>query len=272
MTTSHTNREQLIEGFAQLCARDDRIVASFIGGSFASGKTDARSDLDLYAVIRADAYDQFFAEHREFFERWAPTVFLEHFNGFGFDMLIFILDEGYEGELALAKDDHFLHIHGGPFRVLVDKSGLLEGVEFPWSGPSQDEQLLALAKNINWFWRDLSLFCTAITRDQRWTAFGHLESMRRRCINLIRLDQDFASWAEGYEKLESAVGKQPLATLERSFSRLEEAAMVDSVKALIDVYRDIAPDLARKHGIEYPKPVEHVVLKREARLLAYSVK
>lgn len=270
MTTSSRNREHLIEEFTDMCARDDRIVASFVGGSFAAGNIDARSDLDLYAVIRSDVYDQFLAQHREFFERWAPPVFLEHFDGFGFDMLVFILDEGYEGELAIAKDDHFLHIHGGPHRVLVDKSGLLEGVEFPWSGPNEDEQLLALTKHVNWFWRDFSLFGTAITRGQRWTAFGYLDSMRRRCINLIRLDQDFASWADGYEKLESVVGDQPLAALERSFSSLDKAAMIDSAKVMIDIYREIAPELAREHGIEYPKLVEDVVLKREARLLEYS--
>lgn len=257
----------MIKKFAAACAEDDRVVSAFVGGSFATGTTDERSDLDLYAVIRADAYDHFLEQHRAFFERWADPVFLEPFDGFGFDMLIFILDGGLEGELAIAKDDNFLHIHGGPYRALIDRSGLLEGVEFPWHGPTHDEQLRVLTRHINWFWRDLSLLSTAMARGQRWTAYGYLESMRRRCINLIRIDRDFGSWPDGYEKLESVVGDEDLAHLARSFSSLDEAAILNSVKVLISFYREIAPRLALQHGIEYPKPVEEVVLKREAHLL-----
>ena len=46
----------------------------------------------------------------------------EDFSGFGFDTLLFLLNDGVDGELAFARASHFTHIHGGPFRVLVDQA------------------------------------------------------------------------------------------------------------------------------------------------------
>jgi len=67
----------------------------------------------------------FFAERAAFMRQLGTPVLLEDFNGFGFDMVLFIFEDGDKGELALAKASHFLHIHGGAYRALVDKRGLL---------------------------------------------------------------------------------------------------------------------------------------------------
>jgi hypothetical protein len=261
------SREHLIERFSGVCAEDERVIAAFVGGSVATGKVDRRSDLDLFAILEADSYDAFFAERREFVERWAKPVFLEDFNGFGFDMLVFILDTGLEGELSLANEDRFLHLQGGPYRVLVDKQGLLEGVEFPWGRPSEEEQIQTLKQHLYWFWRDLSLFMVALDRDQRWTAYGYLESMRRRCVNLAHLSEDFTSWADGYEKVEQVVRGDLLAELEGTFDGIGSIEMIRSVKQIITFYQTLAPELARRHGVLYPREVEEVVLCREAHML-----
>lgn len=259
---------QVIDRFSAVCADDGRVVAAFVGGSLATGKGDHRSDLDLFAILGADKYDVFFAERNEFVGRWANPVFLEDFNGFGFDMLVFILDSGLEGELSLAKEDRFLHLQGGPYRVLVDKPGLLDGVEFPWQRPSEEEQVQTLRRHLHWFWRDLSLFTVALGRDQRWTAYGYLESMRRRCVNLVRLKEDFGSWADGYGKVEHSVHEDSLAALEDSLGGIDPHQMARSVNQLITFYQRVAPELALRHGIPYPTEVEQVVLTRETQLLA----
>lgn len=261
------SRERVIERFSGACAEDERVIAAFVGGSMATGKVDRRSDLDLFAILEADSYDAFFAERREFVRRWVNPVFLEDFNGFGFDMLVFILDSGLEGELSLANEERFLHLQGGPYRVLVDKQGLLEGVEFPWGQPSEEEQIQTLRRHLYWFWRDLSLFMVALDRDQRWTAFGYLESMRRRCVNLARLNEDFTSWADGYEKVEHVVRDDLLEELEGSFDGIGSNQMIQSVKKIIAFYQILAPELARRHGVQYPREVEAVVLGRDTHML-----
>ena len=260
-------REHLIDRFSAVCAEDERVLAAFVGGSLATGEVDHRSDLDLFAILGPDSYEGFFVERREFVRSWANPVFLEDFNGFGFDMLVFILDSGLEGELSLAKEDRFLHMQGGPHKILVDKQGLLDGVEFPWQRPSEDEQIQTLRRHLNWFWRDLSLFTVALDRGQRWTAYGYLESMRRRCVNLARLKDDFASWADGYEKVEHSVQGESLVDLESSFGDIDSDDMIRGVTQIIAFYRGIAPELAQGHDVPYPEEVEKLVLTRDAQLL-----
>ena len=44
-------RQAIIQAFTDACAGDERVVAAFLGGSFAVGLEDDRSDLDLYLLI-----------------------------------------------------------------------------------------------------------------------------------------------------------------------------------------------------------------------------
>ena len=263
-----THRQQrVIDRFADVCVRDDRISAAFVGGSIAAAAADEHSDLDLYALIRPQAYDRLLSQHRRFVEQWASPVFLEHFDGFGFDMLVFILQDGIQGELGLARPDRFLHIHGGAYAVLVDKEKLLDGVEFPLQRPETEHQLRVLRTQMHWFWRDLSLWSVAMRRRHPWTAAGYLESMRRRCVRLVRLQSDFASSAEDYEKLEQIVGQDQLALIEASFSTLETQAMIEAVRNLVACYQAVASQLAGRHGLEYPTSLQDTLLGETAALL-----
>ena len=263
-------QQRVIEAFTAVCEGDKRIVAAFVGGSFATGTADAFSDVDLYAIVRADAYEGFLAGHREFMERLGQPVFLEHFDGFGFDMFVFVLDDGVQGELGLGGPDDFLHIHGGPFETLVDKEGLLEGVEFPRQGPSEAQQRETLREALHWFWRDVSLYGVAMARGRLWTAAGYLASMRRRCVDLARLGADFGAWAGGYEKLEDTVREEVLADLEGAFPVFEAGGMVDAAHGLIAFYREVAPELAARHSVKYPVGLERVVLRELSRALAHA--
>ena len=92
----------VLQRFVAACEQDQRIVAAFLGGSFARGQADPYSDLDIYLVTTHAAYGEFFAQRAAFMRRLGEPVFLEDFNTFGFDMLIFTFADGVEGELALA--------------------------------------------------------------------------------------------------------------------------------------------------------------------------
>jgi len=142
--------------FVAACQEDERVAAAFLGGSYARGTPDAYSDLDLYLVTTDEAYDDFFAGREAFLRLLGEPVFLEDFNGYGFDMVNFIFADGTEGELALGRESHFTHIHGGPYRVLLDKKPILAGAVFPWHEPAQAEQIETLRKLVSWFWHDLS--------------------------------------------------------------------------------------------------------------------
>jgi hypothetical protein len=272
MTDPTEIKEEILDAFSSACVEDDRFLAAFVGGSFATGSADVFSDLDLYAIIRADAYEEFLKNHAKWMAQLGEPVFLEHFDGFGFDMFVFIFENGVQGELGIAKPDKFTHIHGGPYKVLVDKEGLLDGVSFPWQRPTEDQQVQALRKQLHWFWRDLSLFSVAMGRNQPWTAMGYLESMRQRCVNLTRMKHNFEQWTEGYERIEQVVPDEELTHFEESFSSFNAEAIAESAAILISFYRRIAPNLAERNGVDYPIALEKVVVRELSRALTHGRK
>ncbi len=59
------------------------------------------------------------------------TVEMPNFGGLGFDLVHFELTGGVTGEVAYGHTGNLMRMHGGPYEVLVDRVGLLEGVTFP---------------------------------------------------------------------------------------------------------------------------------------------
>src|SRR5438045_1503141 len=125
------NLANAIGRFRKASEADPRVLAAFLGGSLAAGTADAYSDLDLYVVIADEDYANFFADRIAFLNLLGGPVHFDDFNGFGFDMVRFVLEDSTKGELSLGPASHFLHIHGGPYEVILDRADVLRGVEFP---------------------------------------------------------------------------------------------------------------------------------------------
>jgi len=184
-----------------------------------------------------------------------------------FDHWILLFSDGTEGELALGRESHFTHIHVGPYRVLLDKKGILAGAVFHGYEPAQAEQIETLRRLVYWFWHDLSHhFITAMARGHIWSAYGHLEELRLTCVNLARLRQNFSAGAEGYEKLEQAIAVEQLSPLQATFCPLEQGAMLQAALLIVRFYQELAPPLARAHGITYPADLERVMSDRLEQL------
>jgi predicted nucleotidyltransferase len=110
------------------------IVAAFLGGSHAAGNPREDSDVDVYVVSREEDYDALWARRHALLREWGDPVFEEdivNFEGLGFDMVLFEFVDTVDGEIAFGHTGNFRVIHGGPYRVLVDRTGLLDGVVFP---------------------------------------------------------------------------------------------------------------------------------------------
>ena len=262
MDTGYGDRDVLLHRFTSACEADNRVVAAFLGGSLASGKADAYSDLDIYAITTDDAYDDFVGQRRAFLRLLGQPVFLEDYNVFGFDMVWFTFADGVEGELAFARESSFEHIHGGPYEVLVDKKGLLAGKTFPLYQPSEEDQLRTLRQAIYWFWEHLSHFITGMHRKQPWTAYGSLDEARMKVLKLVRLAHDFTTEQSAYSGIEQVVPKEEMLPLEATCCTLEPHAMLEAALVLVRVYRQVARELAAQHGIEYPTALESVILRR----------
>jgi predicted nucleotidyltransferase len=260
-------RQVILDRFVAACQADERVVAAFLGGSYARGTADAYSDLDLYLITTDEAYDDFFAGREAFIRRLGEPVFLEDFHRGDADFVFFTFPDGTECELGLGRESHFKHIHGGPHRVLLDKKGVLSGVVFPGYESAHAEQVETLRRMISWFWHDLSHhFITPMARGQLWSAHGALEEMRLTCVNLARLRQNFQAVAEGYEKVEQAIPVEQLAPLQATFCPLERDAMLQAALVIVRFYQELAPPLARAHGIAYTSDLERVMCARLEQL------
>ena len=261
------HHQMAVNRFVAVCQSDERVVAAFLGGSYARNAADTHSDLDLYLITTDEAYDDFFAGREAFLRQLGEPVFLEDFAEYGFDLVLFTLADGTEAELGLGRESHFTHIHGGHYQVLLDKKALLEGMVFPRQETAQDEQLETLRHLIIWFWHDLSHhFITPLARGQLWSAYGAIEELRRTCVNLARLRQHFSAGAEGYDKVEQALPVEQLAPLEPTFCPLEYGAMLQAALVIVRFYQELAPPLARMHSIAYPADLARMVTGRLERL------
>ena len=123
-----------VERFRRACRDHPLVVAAFLGGSYAAGTARADSDIDVYVVTETADYSAFVADRGRFMSSWGEPTRLEdlwNFEGLGFDMIAFELADGVHGELALGHPGNLRRIHGGPHDVLVDKTGLLDGISFP---------------------------------------------------------------------------------------------------------------------------------------------
>jgi predicted nucleotidyltransferase len=261
------NHQVIMNRFIAACQADEQVVAAFLGGSYARDADDAYSDLDLYLITVNEAYEDFFAGRKAFIRQLGEPVFLEDFHGGDADFVFFTFPDGIEVELGLGREGHFHHIHGGRYKVLLDKKGILAGIVFLGYEPTRAEQIETLRRLVSWFWHDLSHhFITPMARGQIWSAYGALEDLRLTCVNLARLRQNFQTEAEGYEKVEQAIPVEQLAPLQATFCLMERGAMLQAAIVIVRFYQELAPPLARAHGIPYPIELERVMYDRLEQL------
>lgn len=255
------NLHRVLTRFQMACQADHRVAAAFVGGSVATGTADEYSDLDLYLITQDSEYENFFATRTSFMEQLGDPVFLEDFNGFGFDMVLFIFRDGVKGELALARASSFQHIHHGPYQVLVDKLGLFEGVTFPIERVPLHEQRCNLERLLRSFWRYLYLLTGELGRYRLLTAANYLEGMRRQLAQICRLSVDFAD-VGGHPPVESLLSPQLIHELSQTYSRLEREEMVVATQRAVSLFQRVAKPLAQAQGVQYPESLELVVLAR----------
>ena len=258
-----SHHQAFVEKFVKACESDERIVAAFLGGSNAKGKADRYSDIDLCVITTESARQDFYDQRETFLRSLGELIFLESFDIP--DLVFFIFADGTEGELNFGSENGLDQIHSGPFRVLVDKKRILEGVFFSEGDADLSRQKDKLHNAVYVFWHEMSHFITAIGRGHLWWARGQLEALRSKCVNLARLQNDFADEGVGeepYFKIEYSMPVEKLAPLIATFCPMEKHAMLQSAQILAQFYRENVPSLAARHGIAYPSELERVMLER----------
>ncbi len=109
------NHQIVIDCFVARCQADERVVAAFLGGSYAKGTADEYSDLDLYLITPDEAYEDLRASREAFMGRLGEPVFIEDFDIP--NIVFYVFADGTEGELWLGRESEFTHIHIGKWRL-----------------------------------------------------------------------------------------------------------------------------------------------------------
>ncbi len=262
------NRQAVIQRYVVACQADERVVAAFLGGSYARDATDAYSDIDFGLITTDEAYDDFFAGCEVFIRLLGEPMFLEVFSDYGFDIVFFTFPDGVECELIPGRESQFNHIHAGPYKVLLDKKRILAGAVFPRLEVAQAEQFETLRSSISWFWHNLCHhFITPLARGQMWSAYGGLQDLRLSCVNLARFREDFSESPNGYEKVEQALPIEQLEPLKTTCCPMEQSAMLQAALVIVRFYQELAVPLARTHGITYPADLDRMMSIRLEKLV-----
>ena len=262
MTAAH---DDLLARFVEVCEADDRIVAAFLGGSVARDEADGYSDLDLCIVVVDDAYDEVVAGRPEIVRRLGEPLFCEDFGNE--DVTFFILADGTEGELNVARMSALGELAAGPLRPLLDEHDLLPP-SFPSGGVGIEDLDEALERTLSWFWHELSHFVAAVGRDQPWWAVGQLEALRGLCVNLVRIEAGSPSLDEPYEKLDATIRGSELDALRSTFVSLEMAAILDAGRRAVSFFHGRGTAVAAARGLPYPTELDRIM---RARLDALDV-
>ena len=255
------NYQDIVDHFIAACQADERILAAFLGGSYATNAADKYSDLDLYFITTDEAYEDFLAERGSFVRLLGEPLLLADFgatNGYSI-----IYSNGTEAEIWFGRESKFKDIHEGPYKVLVDKKNILAGEVFPQHIADPVKQIEILRHQIDWFWHDLSHFIKAMGRRQLWFAYGELEVLRQICVNLARLRYNFSDayvGEEPYFKVEQVLPVEQLTSLQVTYCPMEYTAMLQAVLVIFRFYQELAPTLAEQHSISYQTELEPMML------------
>lgn len=263
----HTNHQVIMDRFISACQADQRVAAALHVGSYVKGLADEHSDLDLYLIITDDAYNDFIADRSTFIRELGEPLFMEDFDIP--HILFLIFPDGSEVEISFGREHQLRYILNEPHKILLDKKNITAGVTPGERGVNVEEQTEKLRRLIYGFWHDLSHFITALARRQLWWAQGQLNALRRYCINLTRLENNFSDQdigEEGYFKVEKAIPVEQLAALKTTYPPMEENAMLESALVIVRFFRDLATDLAATHGIIYPEGLDKVMVERLEKL------
>ncbi len=261
------NYQDIVDRFIAACQADERVVAAFLGGSYAQDKADKYSDLDLFFITTDKAYETFLAERESFIRQLGQPLFLEDFGAPHGYFVIF--SNGADCEIWFGRENKFHNIHGGPYRVLLDKKGILAGEVFPLHVADPVQQIEILRQQLERFWHELSHFIKAMGRRQLWFAYGQLEVMRQICVNLARLRYNFSDaygGEEPYFKVEQAMPSEQLSPLQTTYCPMEYEPMLQAAHVICRFYRDIAPGLAKAHNLTYQIDLEQMMMSQMKEL------
>ena len=263
-------RSLFIQKFERIAREDPRILSAFLGGSLADGTEDDFSDIDIYYILDEQSYSDFPSQMRTRLSEMGPLVFLEQHNNFGFDLILFIFQNGVKGELGLGTTKNLKTLHAGPYKVLVDKKGLLDGFVFPFQSSLEGKDLQEyVEKQLRWYWYWYYVFLSAVARGRLWSAFTQLQQMREYAFKLIVLAHHPQKIpGQRFERTVPRLVRDELGNA--SLPQYTRSSMIASADAMTEILKREIKQLLVSSYANYPADLEVTVLNKKHSMLVSS--
>lgn len=243
--------------------RDDvRVVGLVAGGSLAHGEADFYSDIDLYIVVRDEAFDETFAERDVMVKAVGSPLFsfdVEPMPGGSTDHIVI-----YNGAVKF----DFMYLKESDFKpdpkwvgcvVLKDVRGVVgevlahsEGLAPP--RPTTEELLDLNQKFWTWCWYVFG----KIVRGELWEALDGLHSIRSLAL-VPMLDWAAERPHEGYRRLERKTDAEAAARLMVTAAAVQPEALYAALQAEMELFRSLRAVLFDRYGLTFDRTPEQVL-------------
>ncbi|TDW18604.1 nucleotidyltransferase-like protein [Kribbella kalugense] len=196
----------------ELLPEDERILAVYLIGSYATGAADRYSDVDVHLVVTDDSAE-WFAEHWDDVLRklTGPTVLAEGLPG----MIggLGITAEWLHVDLIVHPLESFVRDQYDGVKVLFDRDGTLfpDGDIAPKGGRAGEPYWPAV--NVNLFFYFLGNLVTVLGRDERIVGNQGIGAVRDQLIALMLAERGVRR-TSGAKRLNALLSDEQRATLE----------------------------------------------------------
>lgn len=238
-----------------LLQRDEKVLGLYLSGSFAHGKPDMYSDLDIYIFVPAESREQMIKDHEQLRGKVGDIVSEFPATHLGDPNQIITF---YRGNYPIhvdyeytVKDELTLRKKDEDVLILMDKTGDLQkwktacaNANEPYS-PTQ-EQLQYFEDR---FWAWCIYTDSKIKRGEVWEARDSLEYMRKNVI--VRLVYFMHSLrSEGNRRIETKFPKDTVQLLESTLPKgHSQKEYSETLRALANCYLECMEEVTKKFNI-----------------------
>jgi predicted nucleotidyltransferase len=264
----HKLLERAVERF-----RDDaRVAGLVVGGSIAHGTADFYSDVDLYAVVLDEAFDEVFAERDAAARSVGSPLFgfdVDPVPGGSTDHIVV-----YEGPVKF----DFMYLKESDLQpapkwvgcpVLKDATGRVAAAVSRSEGLSPRPPTPEALSDLNQkFWTWCWYVFGKIARGELWEALDGLHSVRSLAL-IPLLDRAAGRPHEGYRRLERKTDPATVSRLAATVGPLDPESLYAALRAEVDLFRDLRATVFDRHGLTFdPTPEEVLVGEMDRRWVA----
>jgi Streptomycin adenylyltransferase len=245
----------LLERVVAALKADRRVRAAFLRGSFYSGRPDAYSDIDVFAVVEPADVEPFCAQARTMLAHADHVVSISAVVTTPTQLRVL-----FPGPLRLdltVVTPETLPLYLG-WRVLFDDHDLLKHRTriAATHGALLPEHVAALCDE---FWWNIFMSISWLKRGHIWMALRTLDIGRSGLTQLLRWRRDPAHPYEHFVDLERHLTVEDQQALAQTLSTYDLRSAVMALLAAADAFDPAAREVAARVGAEYPAELAQTV-------------